>query len=263
MASEPAGSDDDLQRRLAESLFRESHVSIWACDADYRIVLWNNGAAETYGRTADSVIGKRYDELFIDEAERQQSLEDCRAIIENGTRYENFLATDHDARGNERQMLTNCYRITDPLTGQHYQAEIGVEIADLPMAQSNLRTLRELGLKQMFEREQTLKIRKTHIESAISIIREEVRARSKARIEDADRAMQNISPRLGSRSVARYQTRKQAIELEEKAVLADLADLEGRLAACTGVDETVALEGELGSRDDWARRIDEADSAGA
>jgi PAS domain S-box-containing protein len=244
-----------MQERLMRSLFEESHVSMWACDAEFRIVLWNRGAVSIYGRSADSVLGRRYDELFIDDAEREQSLADCKAIIENGTRYTNFLALDHDAKGRERQMLTNCFRITDPKTGQHYQAEIGVDIADLEVSQRELRTLRELGIKQMLERKQTLQIRRTHLETLISAAEEEVRVRAEARLEEIDRAIRNVSPRLRADRTERYEQRRDAVQGAEAEALGELSEIRARLKDADSVEETLVLEEILGSRGNWAGRI--------
>lgn len=254
----PEKPDNELQARLILSLFDEAHVSIWACDEDYKIVLWNQGAAETYGRSADSVLGRRYDELFIDPAEREQSLADCRTIIRDGTRFRNFLALDHDARNNERQMLTNCFRITDPETGAHYQAEIGVNIADLEVAQRELRTLRELGLRQMIEREQTLKIRKTHLHTILAGISSAVTTRAAERTEELERALRNVSRRLKADNASRYETRKRAVAQEAMAMKQQLAALEQRITSCSTVEETVELEQEIGTPPQWAQRIDRA-----
>lgn len=254
-ASKP---DQQLQERLMLSFFHESHVSMWACDADFKIVLWNQGAAETYGRSADSALGRRYDELFIDEAEREQSLEDCRKIIGDGTRYKNFLALDHDARGAERQMLTNCFRITDPESGQHYQAEIGVNIADLEVAQKEHRTLRELGLQQVFERQQTLAIRKTALATIMADIHEKVRTRAAATTHDLDQAIQRVSPRLKGDTASRYAARREAVVKEQAAALHELRRFARRLDESETVDDTLRLERDLGEVGTWVARIDDA-----
>lgn len=240
------------------SFFEQAHVSMWACDHEFRIVLWNEGAAKMYGRSAESVLGRRYDELFIDEAERDQSLADCLQIIREGTRFENFLALDHDARGNERQILTNCFRITDPATGVHYQAEIGVDIADLPVAQRNLRTLRELGLRQIIEREQTLNIRKTHLELTTTQVADAVALRAKERAEALDEALQRVGRRLKDENRVRYEARKQALLAERAAIESELRAVARRISACTGIDETIDIERQLGRPEDWLARIDRA-----
>jgi PAS domain S-box-containing protein len=252
--------DPDLQQRLMISFVDEAHVSMWACDDQFRVVLWNEGAARMYGRSADSVLGKRYDELFIDPAEREQSLKDCQKIIRDGTRFENFLATDHDARGHERQMLTNCFRITDPITGVHYQAEIGVDIADLPLAQKNLRTLRELGIRQLAEREQSLMIRKTSLEDLLSQIRHEVGLAAKSKTDQVDDALQSAR-RLNDENRRRFEARKHAVITERKRIEADLDEFRSRVRACTDIDATVAVSEDLPTVEDWLARIDRAERA--
>jgi PAS domain S-box-containing protein len=240
------------------SFVEETHVSMWACDEDFRIVLWNDGAARIYGRSADSVLGKRYDELIVHPAEREQSLEDCLKIIRDGTRFENFLASDHDARGRERQILTNCFRITDPISGTHYQAEIGVDIADLPDAQLKLRTLRELGIRQMVEREQSVTIRKTSLDQMISQIALAVGLRTKEKADALDENLHSVARRLGDENRVRFESRKKAVVAERQAIESELDDLRRRVAGCTEMEETIALADELGTVETWLDRIEQA-----
>src|SRR4051812_36147504 len=124
---------DDQRRieRLAAALVDTAHVSIWAADRNFQIVLWNSGAENIYGIQRAEALGKNYLQLFIDEVERDQSRIDTLRIIDNGYRQYNCLAYDHHGTTARRHMLTNCFRIVDPETGEAYQAEIGVEISDL------------------------------------------------------------------------------------------------------------------------------------
>lgn len=144
---------DDAQhearkRRLIEQFFNEAHVSMWACDRDFRVVLWNRGAEEIYGYTAEEILGQVYHERFIDDAEVDASIEDCAKIIDRGRRYRNLLAYDQTEDGEARYMLTNCFRISDPVTGDRYQAEIGIDIGDLELRKNEHRALRELGIER-------------------------------------------------------------------------------------------------------------------
>src|SRR5713101_6917936 len=88
-----------LENRLAAELCMQAHVSMWACDEELRIVLWNRGAEDIYGYPSEDVIGKRYLELFVDEAEREDSQADTERTIAKGVRYKNFLAYDRDPKG--------------------------------------------------------------------------------------------------------------------------------------------------------------------
>ena len=108
-------ADDLLGERLAVALIKSAHVSIWAADRDYKIVLWNSGAEKIYGHSEKDALGTNYLELFVDEVERERSAADCRRIIGTDYRQHNCIAYDHDTSGRRTHMLTNCFRITDQL----------------------------------------------------------------------------------------------------------------------------------------------------
>jgi PAS domain S-box-containing protein len=240
---------------------REAHVSMWACDEDFRIVLWNKGAEELYDRSADSVLGERYDTLFIDEAEREQSLADCRKIIREGARFRNFLALDVDSRGRQKQMLTNCFRITDPETGQHYQAEIGLDIAELELAQTELRTLREVGLRNIVERDQTLKIRKEHIAAAVADLEKAVATHAEERTDQVDAIARGMSRRLKSQSAEPYQRRKAAIAEARDAIVGSLRSLAQQVESADDLADIAGVESELPERRELLKRVDDAEAS--
>ncbi len=240
---------------------REAHLSMWACDEDFRIVLWNKGAEELYGRSADSVLGERYDTLFIDEAEREQSLADCRKIIREGARFRNFLALDVDSRGRQKQMLTNCFRITDPETGQHYQAEVGLDIVDLELAQTELRTLREVGLRNIVEREQTLKIRKEHLAVAVADLEKAVATHAEERTGQVDEIARGLSRRLKAQSAEPYQRRKAAIAKARKAIICSLRSLARRIERADSAADLEDVERELPERKELLERVDGAEAS--
>ena len=163
-----------LEKRLAAELCMQSHVSIWACDAEFRIVLWNRGAEDIYGYPAEAVIGKRYLELFVDEDERDNSQQNTLNTITAGIRIKNLLGYDHDPVGKVRHMLINCFRITDPETGECYSAEIGIEISDLELRRDEHRTLRELGIAQRAARRSELQRRRDEIVFRVGRLRDEL-----------------------------------------------------------------------------------------
>jgi PAS domain S-box-containing protein len=240
---------------------RDAHVSMWACDEDFRIVLWNKGAEELYDRSADSVLGKRYDTLFIDEAEREQSLADCRKIIREGARFRNFLALDVDSRGRQKQMLTNCFRITDPETGHHYQAEIGLDIAELELAQTELRTLREVGLRNIVERDQTLKIRKEHIAAAVADLEKAVATHAEERTDQVDEIARGLSRRLKPQSAEPYQRRKAAISEARNAIVGSLRSLAQQVERADDLADIADVESELPERKELLKRVDDAEAS--
>jgi PAS domain S-box-containing protein len=163
-----------LENRLAVELCMQSHVSVWACDAEFRIVLWNRGAEDIYGYPAEAVIGKRYLELFIDEDERDNSEQNTRRVITTGIRIKNLLGYDRDPAGKVRQMLINCFRITDLETGERYLVEIGIEISDLELRKDEHRTLRESGIARRAARRSELQRRRDEIVFRIGRLRDEL-----------------------------------------------------------------------------------------
>lgn len=142
----------DLETRLIIEVFRNAPVSIWACDREFKVVLWSKGSMDIYGRSPDEMVGAQYFEKFVDPLEEEQSKEDCIRIIDHNTPHRNFIATDHcgspgDAEAT-RLMLTNCFRIVDPVTKIPYQAEIGVDISDLEQRMATYHRLREEWTRQ-------------------------------------------------------------------------------------------------------------------
>jgi len=128
-----------------------SPFTIWACDRDFKIVLWNKKCEQTYGHTKDEALGKNFLELFVDAPERGAARNDCLEIIDHGIRCENCLAYDNHKRDGQRTMLTNCFRIWDERTNQYLQAEIGLHIDfDLSSEKRKHRQLREVGLEIVY-----------------------------------------------------------------------------------------------------------------
>jgi len=175
MPEQTSDSNDELRmNRLAAALVEEAHVSIWAADINFRIVLWNSGAEQIYGVQRSEALGKNYLELFVDEYEREQSRLDCLQIIRNGYRQNNCLAYDHSDAHAQKYMLTNCFRITDPQTGEAYQAEIGVEISDLGLKDKEHRTLREVGIERRAAERPSIEQRRQVILNGLEGLRAEV-----------------------------------------------------------------------------------------
>lgn len=169
----PDNKTMDRSARLAALLVEEAHISIWAADRELRIVLWNSGAEHIYGLSRKDALGKRYLELFIDEAEREQSRADCLHIIDTGYRQFNCLAYDHSG-SSRRYMLTNCFRIRDPETGEAFQAEIGVEISDLELKVNEHRNLREVGIERLAAKRQSFDHRRNMLVDRVEALKTEI-----------------------------------------------------------------------------------------
>lgn len=154
----PARKINDAPELIVD-LFEKAHVSIWACDRNGHIVLWSPGAAALYKKTAEEVMGQPYWELFVDDHEKYAAIEDNGKVILQGKAFVNQLAFDKADDGEQRQMLTNCFRIRDPETGEAFLAEIGVEISDLELREHEHRSLREVGVERRAMEQNGLRVR--------------------------------------------------------------------------------------------------------
>lgn len=140
-------SQDKAPLTVYREIVQQAPLSIWASlgvEDDYKLVAWNDGAAEVYGHSADYAIGKNYLDLIISDLEREDSASDCGQIISEGRVYRNFLATDEASDGSERVMLTNCFRVFHPVLGKHLQVEIALDVSEADLFSDEERRHREL-----------------------------------------------------------------------------------------------------------------------
>lgn len=156
--------------RLNLEILRRLPFTIWACDRNFRIVLWNPVCEQVYGVGANEAIGAEYADLFVDPVEQQQSREDCIKTIERDVVFKNFLAYDHDADHKLRSMLTNCFRIWDGRRNEYLQAEVGLEISDLQLRTTEHRTLREVGVARLEQQKKIFDLRKSDLLSRLTVI---------------------------------------------------------------------------------------------
>jgi PAS domain S-box-containing protein len=135
--------------QILSQFFEKSHLSMWACDEQFKIVLWNKGAEFIYGYTKEEVLGKSYLDIFIDQAEREESIKDCKLVLQ-GYSQSNCCAFDSTRNNKKIYMLTNVFRITNPFESCKYlQAEIGIEISDLNLKKEEHRSLREINIASL------------------------------------------------------------------------------------------------------------------
>lgn len=127
------------------AIIDRSPFTLWACDRNYRIVLWNKACVQVYGHPPETAIGAEFAQLFVDDVEAVQAREDCLKIIDHDVAFKNFLAYDHSKMGTRRTMLTNCFRVWDEGKREYLQAEVALEISDLQLRVEEHRNLRELG----------------------------------------------------------------------------------------------------------------------
>jgi PAS domain S-box-containing protein len=248
-----------LENRLAAELCMQAHVSMWACDEESRIVLWNRGAEEIYGYPAEDVIGKRFFELFVDEAERETSQADTVRTITTGVRQRNLLAYDHDPSDRVRYMLTNCFRITDPETGTRYLAEVGIEISDLELRKDAHRTLRELGIaRREANRNEVQRLRDEAV-FRIGRLRDELRYVKERVTHDLEVFVKVSIGKARTEAEGVFKRESARIAAEYKAIDLELENIKLRCEAATSVDALHQAEQLLGADPSaWTDRLRQA-----
>jgi PAS domain S-box-containing protein len=131
-------------------ILENAPFTVWACNRNFEIVLWNKQCEIRYSCLRADAIGKNFFDCFAHDHEREQAKKDCRDIIDNGTTFENFIAVDHDSNGKEIGMLTNCFRVRDHRTDEYVQAEIGIDISGFELSKERHRSIRDFA-KRMEE----------------------------------------------------------------------------------------------------------------
>ncbi len=117
-----------------------SPFTIWASDRNCIIKLWMGQCETLYGYSSKEAIGKDYVELFVANDERLAARRDQIDIIDNEATFHN-IANDVGKNGNVLQLVTNCRRIKDPITGEFWNAEMGLIIDYLEQEREHLKQI--------------------------------------------------------------------------------------------------------------------------
>jgi PAS domain-containing protein len=254
-----------LAARLMLEVVKCAPVAIWACDSDFNVALWNRGAEQIYRRSEGEMIGSPYYDKFVDALELEQSKADTLRIIEYDTPHRNFIATDHvggvDPPHEDVLMLTNCFRVVDPITKRRYQAEIGVDITNLEEKMAEYHLLRERWTKEQAQTELMLEMEKKEAGFVISRLRTEL-------ISKRERIVEGIEQ---YRFTARRQQRRAAAEaidhadaLERNLVSEfDVIDKELQLlaaeaSAATNAAIATRIRESVSDPSKWLRRLQES-----
>lgn len=122
--------------RMKLAILDQSPFTIWASDRNCKIKLWTGRCEELYGYTHETALGRDYVDLFVAPDEQRAARIDCVDIIDNGTIFHN-LAND-TGRNGKIELLTNCFRVKDVITGEYLQAEMGLIISFLEQERDRL-----------------------------------------------------------------------------------------------------------------------------
>lgn len=113
--------------QLKLAILDKSPFTIWASDRNCIIKMWSGQCESMYGRRKEDVLGKDFVDLFVSPDEQAAARRDQLEIIDNDKEFHN-IANDQGRNGNTLQLITNCFRITDPQSGEFWNAEMGVAI---------------------------------------------------------------------------------------------------------------------------------------
>lgn len=113
------------QMKLA--ILDKSPFTIWASDRNCIIKLWEGKCEALYGYSKKQAIGKDYVDLFVSENEKVAARKDQLSIIDDNAVFHN-IANDEGKHGNTLRLITNCFRIKDPITNEYWNAEMGLII---------------------------------------------------------------------------------------------------------------------------------------
>lgn len=117
-----------------------SPFTVWASDRNCIIKLWMGQCEALYGFSSKEVVGKDYVDLFVAEDEKVAARRDQKAIIDDGVVFHN-IANDVGKNGNTLQLVTNCRRIKDPVSGEYWNAEMGLIIDYLEHEKDRLKMI--------------------------------------------------------------------------------------------------------------------------
>lgn len=113
-----------------------SPFSLWACDNKFIIKYWEGACEKLYHHTRSEILDHETNYLtkFVTKDERNQSEIDCTKIIEGKAEpgeFHNKIAYDVNNSGGQVCLLTNCFRLKDPNTGEMLQVEFGLDASNL------------------------------------------------------------------------------------------------------------------------------------
>ena len=161
--------EDRLKLKISERV----PFTMWACDRNFKIVLWECGSECVYKYRKEDIIGENYLELFVHEYEREQSKKDCIEIIDHDLMQKNFIATDCSKNGTRPMLATNCFRIWDEETKEYLQAEVSLDISNLQEKINEYNKCMVDWAREIGEKEKTMKILRVSLQTRLDEIHDD------------------------------------------------------------------------------------------
>lgn len=115
-------------RLLLEIIDKTPFFTVWASDKNCIVKLWAGQCQARYAYTKEQMIGQDFVSKFVAPHEQAAARRDQLQIIDKGERFHN-IANDHGGNGTTMRLMTFCYRIQDPDTGEMLNAEMGVDVS--------------------------------------------------------------------------------------------------------------------------------------
>lgn len=137
MKSKRAFTYED-QMKLA--ILDNSPFTVWASDRNCIIKLWMGQCESLYGYSKCEALEKDFVDLFVADDEKVAARRDQIDIVDNGAIFHN-IANDMGKNGNVLQLVTKCRRIKDPITGEYWNAEMGLIIDYLEQERDRLKSI--------------------------------------------------------------------------------------------------------------------------
>jgi len=188
------------EQKLKLAIFERVPLTIWACNRNFKIVLWSGNCEEIYGFSAEQALGKNYLELFVDPPEREESRKECLKIVEEDTVQKNFLAYDRAKDGSKKTILGHCFRIFDEENNEYLQAEVALEISDLQLSIDKHHTLREAGIDRLAWTMRTVELMKRELTNRIDIVHSTILNVIRSRRDELDKYFDKIRAKEGERA---------------------------------------------------------------
>lgn len=115
-------------RLLLEIIDKTPFFTVWASNKDCIVRLWAGQCQARYAYTKEQMMGEDFVSKFVAPHEQAAARRDQLQIIDEGRRFHN-IANDHGGNGTTMRLMTFCYCIADPDTGEMLNAEMGVDIS--------------------------------------------------------------------------------------------------------------------------------------
>jgi len=133
-------SDEGRREVLYKLQFLDSvPLPTWSANIQGKIVHWGGASERTYGFSPDRALNRNFIDLFVIDPEKKQAQDDLVCIIFGQEGPEHFnLCKDKDKSGRQVYLVTCCFPVFDPRTGEIVQSEISFDLSRLDALEEEL-----------------------------------------------------------------------------------------------------------------------------